>query len=224
MSDVVIKDVRASLDSVREAIGVLFDALIEPYETLAASDPDAVLGAPASSPIYMSPVSVRALAERIEQNGRSAWALGQVEERESQVRELLGDYRKGLYANTTAVEWLSMLGKFREAVMGDVNTAMQAPKSSAQIRLASPNSHPPGFDKDVLTPKDVAPQLGIDERTVRRRITDGHLGPWRKQGRKWVISRDAFLRYWDQLASDSDMPRPPGSSGEAADKLDHLHL
>lgn len=151
---------------------------------------------------------MRLLAEQIEGSGRSAWALRQVEEREAQVSALLRDFGKGLYAGTSAFDWLAMLTKFREAVLTDVNTALQAPKTPARIRLSRPSVPKNGLEKEELSPQDVAPELGVDARTVRRRIQAGQLGPWRKDGRRWVISREAFLRYWDQLASDSDLPRP----------------
>lgn len=226
MQDGTTNGIQDALDGVRDAMEVLLDALQEPYQTLARAEPDAVLGAPIPVPSYRSPVDVRRLAARVEENGRNAWALRQVEEREGQIRGLQRDYAKGLYSTMSVDQWLAMLTKFREAALGDVLTAMQAPRGWAQIDLMRRNNHAKPFDKDVLSPADVAPELGLAERAVRQRIAEGRLGPWKKEGGRWRITRTAFLQYWDRLAADSDLPHPPGA-GEASsggDPLDHLHL
>lgn len=226
MRDPASLDVREVLDGVEEAMSLLFDALTESYAALASAEPDAALGAPLALPAYVSPVSLRALATRIEGYGRNTWALRQVEKREAQVKELLHDYRRGAYSTTSVEQWLAMVRTFREAVQGDLNTAMQAPKGWAMIDLAAPGNHRDTLEKPLLTPREVAPQLGVSEKDVRRRIQEGRLGPWRKQGGRWVISRSAFLRYWDQLASDSDQPHPPGGEpgSRAPDRLEHYRL
>lgn len=218
--------IQEALDSVHEAMDFLFEALREPYETLATAEPDAVLGSPVATVAYRTPVDLGRIAKRVEENGRNAWALKQVDERQGQIRGLLQDYEKGLYSTMSVSEWLAMLSKFREAALADVMTAKQAPKGWARINLAQRNNHEHPLDKPVLSPKDIAPQLGLDERAVRRRIADGRLGPWKKEGGRWRISRTAFLQYWDRLASDSDQPHPPGAGepSSGGDGLDHLHL
>jgi hypothetical protein len=215
--------IQPALDGVRDAMEVLFGALREPYETLAIGDPEAALGGPLAAPTYRSPVNLRAIASRVEENGRNAWALHQVEEREDQIKGLLRDYTRGLYSTMSVAEWFAMIDKFREASLADVMTAMQAPKGWAQIDLANRNNHGHPLDKPVLSPRDVAPELGLDERTVRRQIAAGKLGPWEKAGGRWTISGSAFRRYWDRLASDSDLPHPPGSGEPSVDGdgLDH---
>ncbi len=226
MRDLGEGDVCEALEGVREAVSLALDALSGPYEALAADDPDAVIGAPIAHAVYASPAGLRAVATKIEASGRNAWALRRVEERESQVRELIQDYRRGAYSTTSASAWLSMVQTFREGVIADVLTAMQAPRGWDRIDLDGGNHRAAPLDQPVLSPKDVAPQLGLDEREVRRRIHEGRLGPWKKQGGRWTITREAFFRFWDQLASDADEPHPPGlSSGDASGPhLDHLHL
>ena len=65
--------------------------------------------------------------------------------------------------------------------------------------------------QDLLTPRDVAPELKMGERSIRRKIQEGTLGPWRKDGSRWVIGRDEFMRFWAARLLDSDMPRAPES-------------
>jgi len=228
MSETLSRDLKDALDEMREAVVLALDGLGEPYSALATTEPDAALGAPLPVGAYRSPVSVRALAERIEANGRNAWALRQVEERETQLRELVEEFRRGAFATTAAADWTAMVEKFREALLADILTARQDPRGWARIDLS--NRSPSGNGAAataLLTPRDVAAELSLSEREVRRRIQEGLLGPWHKSGSRWVISREAYLRHWERAADDADLPRPTGSrdvGGEAFRRLDHYHL
>ena len=217
----------AVLETVRESVSVLFDALLVPFEALAESHPDAAIGAPVEVPYVARTSAVRKVAEDVVRGGRSGWSLYQVAERESQVKSFVRDYRRGLYRATTSAQWVDMLRTFREAILADVNTALQAPRGWDRLDLAKQVEKPAGDGGDLLTPRDVAPELGIGERTVRKRIQAGRLGPWRKRGSRWVIARDDFLRYWAGVYLDPDVPRPPGEEHTQAEvdaKLVHLRL
>ena len=218
--------VREALEHVLESTNVLFDALLEPFEALAATHPDATIGAPIEVPYIPRTSAVREATEEVHRGGRSGWSLIQVAERENQLKAFVRDYRRGLYRATSASQWVDMLRTFREAILGDVHTALQAPRGWDRIDLANNVAHAED-DKDLLTPRDVAPELGIGERTVRRKIQDGQLGPWRKKGSRWVIPRDEFLRYWAGVYLDPDVPRPPGDDHTQAEldaKLVHMRL
>jgi len=218
---------RVALEHVLESTNVLFDALLEPFETLAESHPDASIGSPIEVPYIPRTSAVREAAEHVIRGGRSGWSLYQVAERENQLKAFVRDYRKGLYRATTSAQWVDMLRNFREAILADVRTALQAPRGWDRIDLANNVAKPENGDADLLTPRDVAPELGIGERTVRRKIQDGQLGPWRKSGSRWVIGRDEFLRYWAGQYLDPDVPRPPGedhSQAEVDAKLVHMRL
>lgn len=218
---------RKALERVLESANVLFDALLEPFEALAESHPDATIGAPVDVPYIARTSAVREATQQVTRGGRTAWSLFQVRERENQIKTFVRDYRRGLYRATTAARWVDMLRAFREAVLGDVNTALQAPRGWDRLDLANHVGEAETSDTDLLTPREVAPELGIGERTVRKRIQAGRLGPWRKQGARWVIGRDEFLRYWASVYLDSDVPRPPGdehSQSELDAKLVHLRL
>jgi len=218
---------REALEHVLESTNVLFDALLEPFETLAESHPDATIGAPIEAPYIARTSAVREAAERVTRGGRSAWSLYQVAERENQLKGFVRDYRKGLYRSTTAAQWVDMLRNFREAILGDVHTAQQAPRGWDRLDLANNVAKPSSDEADLLTPRDVAPELRLGERTVRRKIQEGQLGPWRKSGSRWVIGRDEFLRFWAGQYLDSDVPKPPGeehSQAELDAKLVHMRL
>ena len=220
---------REALEHVLESTNLLFDALLEPFETLAETHPDATIGAPIEAPYIARTSAVREAADRVARGGRSAWSLYQVAERENQLKAFVRDYRKGLYRSTTAAQWVDMLRGFREAILGDVHTAQQAPRGWDRLDLtnnAAGRAAPEG-DADLLTPREVAPELRMGERTVRRKIQEGQLGPWRKVGARWVIARDEFLRFWAGQYLDPDVPRPPGeehSQAELDAKLVHMRL
>lgn len=219
--------VRDALEHVLESTQVLFDALIEPFEALADTHPDATIGAPVEVPYIPRTSAVREAADRVNRGRQGGWSLYQVAERESQLKTFVRDYRKGLYRSTSASRWVEMLRNFREAILGDVHTALQAPRGWDRLDLANHVAPKGGDANDLLTPREVAPELGIGERTVRRKIQDGQLGPWRKQGSRWVIGRDEFLRYWAGQYLDPDVPRPPGeehSQAELDAKLVHMRL
>lgn len=218
---------REALEHVLESTSVLFDALLQPFETLAATHPDAPIGAPIEAPYIPRTSAVRDAAERVTRGGRSAWSLYQVAERENQIKAFVRDYRKGLFRSTTAAQWVDMLRNFREAILGDVHTAQQAPRGWDRLDLANNVQKQDSNDADLLTPRDVAPELRIGERAVRRKIQEGQLGPWRKSGARWVIGRDEFLRFWAGQYLDSDVPKPPGeehTQDELDAKLVHMRL
>ena len=219
--------IREALEHVLESTNVLFDALLEPFETLAESHPDATIGAPIEAPYIARTSAVREAAEGVTRGGRSAWSLYQVAERENQLKGFVRDYRKGLYRSTTAAQWVDMLRNFREAILGDVHTAQQAPRGWDRLDLANNVAKPSSDEADLLTPRDVAPELRLGERTVRRKIQEGQLGPWRKSGSRWVIGRDEFLRFWAGQYLDPDVPKPPGEEHTQAEldaKLVHMRL
>ena len=218
---------RLALEQVLESTNVLFDALLGPFEILAATHPDASIGAPIEVPYVPRTSTVRELAEQVTRGGRSGWSLYQVAERENQLKAFVRDYRRGLYRATTAAQWVDMLRNFREAILGDVHTAQQAPRGWDRLDLANNVPKQDTDEADLLTPRDVAPELRLGERTVRRKIQEGQLGPWRKTGARWVISRDEFLRFWAGQYLDPDVPRPPGeehSQAELDAKLVHMRL
>ncbi len=218
---------RKALVQVLESVGMLFDALLGPFDALAETSPDTSIGAPVEVPYIARTSVVREAAERATQGGRSGWSLYQVAERENQLKSFVRDYRKGLYRTTTAAGWVDMLRKFREAILADVQTALQAPRGWDRLDLANNHAKPDGGQADLLTPRDVAPELRLGERTVRRKIQEGKLGPWRKEGSRWVIGRDQFLRFWASRFLDSDVPRPPGAGDAEADldeRLVHMRL
>lgn len=219
--------VRDALEHVLESTNVLFDALLEPFEALAETQPDASIGAPVEVPYVPRTSAVREAAERVRRGRHSGWSLYQVAERENQLKAFVRDYRKGLYRSTSAARWVEMMRNFREAILGDVHTALQAPRGWDRLDLANNVANSEGDATDLLTPRDVAPELGIGERTVRRKIQDGRLGPWRKKGSRWVIGRGEFLRYWAGVYLDPDVPRPPGDEhtpSEVDAKLVHMRL
>lgn len=229
MTRTEVPAVREALEHVRESVAVVFEAMLEPYAALAHADPSAVLGRPVRIPEFVRVAGVRAVVEEAARHGKGAWALNQVEERQRQIAEFAADYRKGLYRDTSAADWVGKVKQFRDAVDADLNTAMQAPKGWDRVNLLKSAGKIPGFDKDVLTSKDVAAEFGMGERTVRRKIQEGKLGPWRKQGSRWVITRQEFLRFWADmlLESDSDVPRPTvanHSAAEVEERLEHVKL
>lgn len=219
------RELTQALEGVLESVSLVFDALLRPYETLAATDGRSVLGSPLRVPPFVRSVALREAADQIEARGRSAWSLHQVETRENQLGAFLSDYRKGRYRATPVGEWVGMVSRFRDGVLADLHTAMQAPRGWDRLHLGQPPAVGTHHDADLLGPKDVAAELRIAERTARRRIQEGKLGPWRKRGSRWVITRGAFHRYWERLIEDDDVPRP-GSPGDAStpDELDHVHL
>ena len=227
MAELESQEVASTLEGVREAVAHALDALTAPYERLASTDGEAVLGSPVRMPTFGRSAKLRALADRIEEGGRNAWALHQVETRENQLGAVLEDYQHGRYSTTPVGDWITMVSRFRDGVLADIHTAMQAPRGWDRLHLGA-SSRPTGAaDGAVLTPKHVAKELGLAERTVRRRILKGELGPWRKRGSRWVISREAFHRHWERLLEDDDVPRPTGEGGAARranDDLDHLKL
>jgi excisionase family DNA binding protein len=199
---------RAALARVlKEATGV-FDALLAPYELPSRVPPGAPIGPPVKVPYKAGRSEVRAIADRKAREGLSSWYLHQVAEREAQLRKFVGDYRKGLYKRMPSADWLGMVERFRDAVLTDIHTAQQAPRGWDRRALGGTGKQPAGSPQDLLTPGEIAPELGIGERSVRRRIQEGRLGPWRKEGTRWVIGRDEFMRYWAARLLDSDMPRP----------------
>lgn len=229
MSQSVKPAVREALERVRENAAVVFEALLTPYQSLADAEPGVALGAPVTIPDYERTSGVRRVVEEARRNGRGAWALQQVEERQIQVEDLVRDYRKGLFAETAAADWVGRVQRFRDAVHADLNTAMQAPRGWDRLELRSASGHGDGTSEELLTPKDVAPQLSMGERTVRRKIQEGKLGPWQKQGSRWVIPKEAFLRFWSDLLvdADADVPRPQNhdrSDAELEERLVHLRL
>lgn len=201
--------VREALEHVRESATLVFEALLTPYEALDDVEPDVVLGIPVDVPEYVRTSAMRAVTDQVTHGGRGAWALEQLGERERQIQEFVHNYRRGLYSQITAADWVAKVRRFRDAVLADINTALQAPRGWDRLDLSGDGGGKGGaLEKDFLTPKDVAPELGIGERSVRRRIQAGKLGPWSKQGSRWVISKDAFLRFWGDQLVDSDVPRP----------------
>ncbi len=230
MAEVEGRAVHQALESVHDRISSVFAALLEPYAALADSSPDAAIGEPHALPGYVKPVDMHGVAESVVRNGRGGWALFQVDEREGQLLEFLQDYRRGLYRRTTASEWVRKVELFRDAVLADVNTALQAPRGWDRLDLSNRSArNGKSGGEDLLTPKDVAPELKLGERTVRRRILEGKLGPWRKEGSRWVIQRDAFWKYWSDclLDSDSDVPHPPAPNHTAEEldaRLSHVPL
>ena len=220
--------VREALEHVRECADLVFEALLSPYEALANADPSTPIGQPTRIPEYPYTSGVRAVVEEAAKNGKGAWSLHQVDERQKQISDLIHEYRSGRYAKTSAAEWVSKVRTFRDAVQADVNTAMQAPRGWDRLDLLN-GGKTDGIQKNLLSPRDVAPELKLAERTVRRRILEGHLGPWRKQGSRWVISREEFLRFWADrlLETDSDIPHPPKENHdlrEVEERLDHVRL
>lgn len=218
---------REALEHVLESTTVLFEALLEPYEALAETDPDATVGVPRDVPYLPRTSDLRAVAERVLRGGRNAWSLYQVAERENQIKSFMRDYRRGLYRSTRAGDWVSMMRNFRDAILGDVHTALQAPRGWDRLDLANNVAPAESTAGDLLTPRDVAPDLNLAERTVRRRIQDGKLGPWRKEGSRWVIGREEFMRYWAGQYLDADVPRPPGeqhTQAEVDERLEHVRL
>ncbi|MFV1959639.1 MAG: hypothetical protein ACC662_09535, partial [Planctomycetota bacterium] len=123
MADLANHDVRRALDGVREAVEHHVDALLAPYDNLAQQAPEAVLGEPVSVEPYVKPAALGHLADQVEEGGRNAWALRQVERQEGRLRNLVEDYRRGRYRTTCAAEWTAGLVRFREQVLGDINTA-----------------------------------------------------------------------------------------------------
>jgi len=230
MTQSAVPAVRDALGHVRESAELVFDAMLEPYAALAKADPSAVIGRPVRVPEFARSNAVRQVVDEATRHGKGAWALSQVEERQRQIVEFVADYRKGLYRETPTADWVGRVKQFRDAVRADLNTAMQAPKGWDRVNLLNTDAtKAPGFDKDILTSKDVAAELGLAERTVRRKIQEGKLGPWRKQGSRWVITRQEFLHFWADrlLETDSDVPHPPvddHSPREAAERLDHVKL
>jgi len=216
-----------ALEHVLESTTVLFEALLDPFEALAETHPDATIGAPIEVPYIPRTSNVRTAAEAVTRGGRNGWSLYQVAERENQVKTFVRDYRRGLYRTTPAAEWVSMLRNFRDAILGDVHTALQAPRGWDRLDLANHTAPSASVGGDLLSPRDVAPELGLAERTVRRRIQDGKLGPWRKEGSRWVIGRDDFMRYWAGQFLDADVPRPPTerhTQAELDERLEHVRL
>lgn len=218
---------REALEHVLESTTVLFEALLTPFEALADSSPDATIGAPVEVPYIPRTTDVRSVAETVKRGGRNGWSLYQVAERENQIKSFVRDYRQGLYRATRAADWVSMVRNFRDAILADVHTALQAPRGWDRLDLA--NDVPPGVESTagLLTPRDVAPELKLAERTVRRRILEGKLGPWRKEGSRWVIGRDEFVRHWAGINLDADVPRPPAlrhTEAELDERLEHVRL
>lgn len=228
MSEHEVPKVRETLDRVRDSAEVVFESLLEPYEALARADPSAALGAPTDMPRFAPCDAVKQVVEEAARHGKGAWSLNQVEERQRQICDLLDEYKKGLYRETTVADWVLKVKRFRDAVWADLNTALQAPKGFDRVNLLGNDAAAvPGFDKELLTSKDVAAELKLGTRTVRRHIQEGKLGPWRKQGSKWVISREEFLRFWADrlLQSDSDVPRPPATNpADPDERLVHVRL
>ena len=217
-----------ALEGVLESMNLAFEALLQPYERLAATDGNAVLGSPLRLPTYARSVALQTLSDKIEAGGRNAWALHQVETRENQLGAVMEDYQHGKYSTTSVGDWVAMVVRWRDGVLADVHTAMQAPRGWDRLHLGVAVPSKGQRDADLLTPKDVAAQLRLAERTVRRRVKDGKLGPWRKRGSRWVISRGAFHRYWERLLEDDDIPRPAAGGGghlpDGQDGLDHVPL
>ena len=144
---------RAALDQVLESTNVLFDALMGPFETLAESHPDASIGAPIEVPYVPRTSTVREVAEQVTRGGRSGWSLYQVAERENQLKAFVRDYRRGLYRATTAAHWVDMLRNFRNAILGDVHTAQQAPRGWDRLDLANNVPKRDADAADLLTPR-----------------------------------------------------------------------
>ncbi len=227
MAESETRDLTQTLQGVLEATTLAFESLLAPYEKLASADGDAALGSPLRLPTFGRSPQLKTLADRIEAGGRNAWALHQVETRESQLGTLLDDYVHGKYSATSVADWVSQVTRFRDGVFADIHTAMQAPRGWDRLNLAG-TAVPAGQDDgEWLTPKDVAADLKLAERTVRRRVLEGKLGPWRKRGNRWVITRGAFHRFWERLLQDDDVPHPAGDGGrvrDPGDGLDHVRL
>lgn len=221
------KELKQTLGGVLESITLAFESLLGPYEKASMADGDAALGSPLRLPTFGRSAELRRLSDQIEAGGRNAWALHQVETRENQLGTVLDDYHHGKYSTTPTGDWVAMVSRFRDGVLADVHTAMQAPRGWDRLNLGGQTASTGQSDTDLLTPKDVAGQLKLAERTVRRRVLEGKLGPWRKRGNRWVITRGAFHRYWERLLEDDDVPRPAGDGPDAQgakDGLDHVKL
>lgn len=212
-----------ALERVLDSASAVFEALLQPYEALADAEPDTPIGAPLPVPDFATTQAVREIIARVVGGGRPGWALEQVEERQREVHEFVAAYRRGDFRESSAANWVGEVREFRDAVLSDLHTAMQAPRGWARIDLgpvAAARHHAGG--NDLLTPKDAARELRLPERTVRRRILQGDLGPWRKEGSRWVIARDAFLRHWGDRMLATDAPRPPAANHTEAEVGERL--
>ena len=204
---------REALEHVLESTNLLFDTLLEPFETLAETHPDAPIGAPIDAPYIPRTSAVREAAEQVTRGGRGGWSLYQVDERENQIKGSCGTTDGASTARPRRRSGWTGSVAFRDAVLADVNTALQAPRGWDRLDLSNRSArNGKSGGEDLLTPKDVAPELKLGERTVRRTILEGKLGPWRKEGSRWVIQRDAFWKYWSGQYLDSDVPQPPARS------------
>ena len=170
MPETESQELSQTLGSVLESVTLAFESLLGPYEKLAMADSSAAIGSPLQLPTIGRSAQLRTLADRIEAGGRNAWALHQVETRENQLGTVLEDYRHGRYSTTSVGDWVAMVSRFRDGVVADIHTAMQAPRGWDRLALgARSSSAGEPMQAETLTPQDVAPELRLNERTVRRR-------------------------------------------------------
>ncbi len=79
-----------------------------------------------------------------------------------------------------------------------------ATKSKRDVRTVRTHSLAPGNPTDQFTTEEIAQDLRRGPRTILRLIKDGKLEA-RKQGRDWLISREAVQKYMNSLPTSTEL-------------------
>ena len=219
MPTLCMNDVEAALHDLRHDVASYFHLLRQPYEALARREPGAAIQHPRDVATSRWTYPFRELAAGILRAGGEVWPLYRVDRRQRQIEDFDHDYHAGRYGGVPAGEWLTMLSEFERLVLEDVQAAQRALSSWRQLQL--PVLSVEG-EKEIWTPADAARHMGVGTPALRRSIREGRAGPWRREGSRWRIRREEFLKHFSENASESGVAAKPTRS-EATSALEILN-